>query len=251
MTRIAVIVPLPTHPQAALTVLQALASLPETPEHDVVLVDASGGTLADVLALVEGDVTVLPAPARGPASALALAATRTCADILAVLDEGALPQGDWLAPLIDALDRPGVAAATSLPGLHGLAARRDAVAALPTPAADLPAAALALAASGAVVPVPASAVGFAAPAPAAHGAPLELSIVIPTLDAGSERVRAAPRGPATTDVPHEVDPRPTTARRRRASPPRSTAVCAPRPRRYVVVMNDDVEAAARLVGAAA
>lgn len=251
MDRVAVIVPLPESESLALAALTALAQLPETPAHDVVLVDTSAGALDALLARVEGDVQVLRAKdAAGPVAAFALGAANTDHEILAVLGVDARPQGDWLAPLLTGLQTTGTVAVTSAvsgaDGVHALAVRRDELAqAAPQTlsAPDLTAFALALAARGAVKPVPASVVTIDVP-PVVYGdphRPLELSIVIPTLEATSERVRGCLNAiAANTTVAHEVIVMHNGPTPQGFAAPVNAGIRAARAP-YVVVMNDDVE----------
>jgi GT2 family glycosyltransferase len=246
--RIAVVVPLPVHPDRALAMLQAVAGLAATPEHDVILVDTSAGALDALLARAVGDVEVLrPAGAPGPAEALILAAQRAGAEILAVLAPDARPTEGWLAGLAEALDDPAVVAATSgaadgTPGIHGLAARR---AHLPRAASsdDLRDLALDLAGRGPVRRARASTVAVdASPiAERVFGATPELSIVIPTLAPRSERVQRCLRAiEATVEVPHEVLLMHNGAAPQGFAGPVNAGLRAARGS-YMVVMNDDVE----------
>lgn len=251
MDRVAVIVPLPEGESQALAALTALAHLPETPAHDVVLVDTSAGALDALLARVQGDVQVLRATEpTGVVAAFALGAAHTDHDVLAVLSVDARPQGDWLAPLVAATAQPSVAAATSAvsgaDGVHALAVTRTQLAAAGAhalAAADLTGLALALAAHGAVRPVPHSIVTLDVP-PVVYGdphRPLELSIVIPTLEATSERVRGCLLAiAANTTVAHEVIVMHNGPTPQGFAAPVNAGIRAARAP-YVVVMNDDVE----------
>ena len=165
------------------------------------------------------------------------------------------PAPGWLAALCEALDDPSLGLATSAtagdrrhPGGRLVAGRvrgRLRPSACRTCPTALPGAlALALAERGGrAITVPAASVAAPAPAPVARGTPgatPELTVVIPTLDAGVRRVRACIAA---------VQARPTSARDRdhRQREP-SAGVRLPGQRRtacgadaLVVVMNDDVE----------
>ena len=243
---VAVAIPLPARPDEALACLQAVAALPEVPAHDVVLLDASAGQLDALLARVDGDVTVVRSPEEGgPAAALRHAAEAGTHTVLAVLDEGIVPQGNWLAPLVAELDDPAAAGATSVlrggaPGVRALAVRRSA---LPrTIAGPLETLALAAAAHGAVRPASMSVVApLPRRTPVDPGSPLELSIVIPTLDAGSPRMAACVAAIAeATDAAHEIVVVHNGAPAQGFSAPVNSGLRAARAP-YVVVMNDDVE----------
>jgi hypothetical protein len=250
MDRISVVVPLPNEPSRALSVLEALATLGEEPAHDVVLVDDSDGALNDLLAFVEGDVTVVRSPgAIDDGDALRLALDRVRPGVVAMLARGIAPARGWLGPLVAALDLPAVAATTSAGPDTGHAVPALAARTADLGSArgdDLAAVALCLAAGGAVRPVPASVTTLAAgpSGPRARSVPgqaLELSIVIPTLDASSDRARRALRAiERATDAPHEIVLVHNGAPPQGFSPPVNAGLRATRAP-YVVVMNDDVE----------
>jgi GT2 family glycosyltransferase len=258
--RASVVACLPPGPAAALRTLEGLAGQPELPEHEVVLVDDDAPALGPLLARVEGDVEVVRLPRRsGTAAAFRAGVDRAGGEILVLLAPGAIPAPGFLAPLLDALADPGVAvAATSAsggPDAHpaealALAVRRDdleAAGGVPAVAAGevvLPALALALASRGAVRTAAGSIVAPDAGAPRARGEldrPLELSIVIPTLDAGAERVRGCVRALQTaTEAAHEIIVLDNGAPPQGYSAPVNAGLRAARGR-YAVVLNDDVE----------
>ena len=257
--RASVVACLPPDPAGALRTLEGLASQPAEPEHEVVLVDDDAPALAPLLARVEGDVEVVRLARRsGVAAALRAGAERARGDVLVLLAPGAVPAPGFLAPLLDALADPGVAAATSAVAGRAqthpaealaLAVRRadlDAAGGVPEAAraVALAALALALAPRGSVVAVPGSVAGVAAEPPRARGEldrPVELSIVIPTLDAASERVRGCVRAlQASTDVAHEIVVLDNGSPPQGYSAPVNAGLRAARGR-YMVVLNDDVE----------
>jgi GT2 family glycosyltransferase len=259
--RPSVIVTLPHDPATALRCLEGLADQPELPEHDIVLVADDAPALAPLLSRVEGDVEVVRLPGRASAAAAVRAGlARATGEVLAVLAAGAVPARGWLAPLVARLSDPSVAVAC--PALAGAGAGDPSpaqAAAIAVRRADLEAAggvpdvadavlvaalALALAGRGAVVTVPESSVAVPGEAPRARGEldrPVELSVVIPTLDATSERIAACIRAVrATTDVAHEIVVLDNGAPPQGYAAPVNAGLRAARGR-YAVVLNDDVE----------
>ena len=216
------VVALPADPAAALRCLEALAAQPEEPAHEIVLVDDDAPALAPLLSRVEGDVELVRLPHRsGLTAALRAGAERTGADTLVLLRPGATPAPGFLAPLLATL--AGGAPVATADG--AVAVRRDAL--------EVALAAIGLADAGAVVEVPR--------ARGAIGETVELSIIIPTLDAASERVRACLRAiQASTDVPHEVVLVDNGHPPQGFSAPVNAGLRAARGR-YAVVLNDDVE----------
>jgi len=244
----------------ALRSLTALAALPEHPEHEVVVVDDAAPGAEDVLGLLEGDVAVVRTGRRvGFARAAQLGAERATGDALVVLRAPTEPVGDFLTPLLAALADPAVAVAVPAtegrPAAHPAAAhavavrRADLAAAGGVPAVPdaltVAAVALALAPRREVRTVRAGLVADPDAAPVrcgGHlGAPVELTVVIPTLDATSERVRRCIAAiAACTPVPHEVVVVHNGAPPQGFSAPVNAGLRAMRGR-YAVVMNDDVE----------
>ena len=232
MARASVVACLPPDPAAALRTLEGLASQPEEPAHDIVLVDDDAPALATLLARVEGDVEVVRMPQRaGVAAALRAGVERAPGDVLVLLLPGAVPTPGFLAPLLDRLADPAVTVATSGPGGPGgpadalaIAVRRETL--------------------DAVLAVPGSVVERAADAPRARSEldrPIELSVVIPTLDATSDRIRACVRAiQATTDAAHEIVVLDNGSPPQGFSAPVNAGLRAARGR-YAVVLNDDVE----------
>jgi GT2 family glycosyltransferase len=248
--------------EQALRCLTSVASLdPDQPAHEVVVVDDASVGLEALLARLDGDVTVVRSPRR---EGFAAAATRGLAhcrgDVVVALRGAPEVAPGFLAPLVGALADPEVAAVTpvtvSAPqeppvAAHAIAMRRAGVDALPSAPAGLEVAALCaeLARRGRVEPCPASAV--AAPGRRTGGArrpidpddpeTVEVTIVIPTLDAAGERVRACvAAAQATTEAPHEIVVVDNGAPPQGFTAPVNAGLRAARGR-YMVVLNDDVE----------
>ena len=258
------LVPLPPAPTVALACLEAISELAPEPRHEVVLVDSSCGVLDELLARVEGEVTIVRADRRaGLAAAIDEGLERVESAFVVLLPQGALPTPGALAALHGALSDPGVAVATAvLPGETGFApAAAPALATRTTPlraaslagllrapdAVVLAAVCAALAPEGAVVPVagavvhPADGRSAAARGVWQYGADPEVSIVIPTLDAAGDRTRACVRAlQAHTDAAHEIVIVDNGAPPQGFTAPVNSGIRAARGR-YVVVCNDDVE----------
>jgi GT2 family glycosyltransferase len=236
--------------EQALRCFSSLAALPESPEHEVVIVDNASVGLEELLGKLSGDVAVVRSDARvGFGEAVALGAARARADVIVMLRGAPEVGSDWLRPLLARLSRAGAAASVTVGreelhpvAAHALAVRKER---LPFPAAPegLELAALCAAAGAESVPEsivypPSARTGGARRAP---GEDPELTVVIPTLDVTSERVRRCAASVHTaTDVAHELvlvdngaPPQgftaPVNAGLRASSAP------------YAVVMNDDVE----------
>jgi GT2 family glycosyltransferase len=256
--RASILVPLSCGPERAIRCLEAIASQPAQPTFEVIVVCDAAPWLEPLLGRLDGDVTVVRSerPA-GRTGAVALALTRATAPLCAVLDDAAIAGPGWLAPLLSLLENPSVGTAyvpSQAPGpaspLDACAAAwrteqaRAVVEALPAHAAPVAALALALAQDGlrsAAGPAgaarrPALAAGRHAPATTP-----ELTVVIPTLDATSDRMRrclTAVR--ACTGSPHEVVVVDNGTPAQGFSGPVNAGLrAADSP--YVVVMNDDVE----------
>jgi hypothetical protein len=185
-----------------------------------------------------------------------LGADRARGEIVVALRDGAVPAPGWLSSLSAALADPVVGLAASVadgdPATPLLAARAAAVRAADVPAADWPQVgdehligtlALSLAHAGKrAVTVAASSVR-AAPRAVRHapGQDCELTVVIPTLDACSERVRRSLAAiAAATDAAHQIVIVDNGSPPQGFSGPVNAGVRAARTP-YVVVMNDDVE----------
>ncbi len=259
MPLVSIVVPLRCGPQAALHCLEGVAAQGEDPAFEVIVVDDASVGLEDLLARLDGDVQIVRSPQRvGWAGALRLGAQRARGEIIVALRDAAVPGSGWLAPLAGALADPRVGLAASVvdgdPATALFAAPALAVRAADLETEGWPAAAdeqlvaalaLQLAASGGrrAITVPASSVSRARPAAGAlaPGSPTEVTIVIPTLDAGTERVRrclAAIR--QATSAAHEIVIVDNGSPPQGFAGPVNAGVRAARTP-YVVVMNDDVE----------
>ncbi len=259
--RASILIVLDGGPEQALRCLASVAALDGSqPEHEVVIVDDASVGLEALLTRVEGDVELIRCPRReGFAAAATRGMARCRGDVVVALRGAPEVAPTFLAPLVTALADPAVAGATPITvgaelapavAAHAIALRRDALTCLPAAPAGLEVAAACaeLARAGDVVPCPASALvapgnrtGGARrhPDPAAAG--IELSIVIPTLDAASERVRACiAAAQATTDVDHEIVVIDNGAPPQGFTAPVNAGLRAARGR-YAVVLNDDVE----------
>ncbi|HSC04566.1 MAG TPA: glycosyltransferase [Solirubrobacteraceae bacterium] len=247
-------------PAQALRCLEGIAGQPERPLHEIIIVDDASADLGELLDRLSGDVTVVRNDRRlGFAGSARRGAELARGEILVFLRDAAVPAAEWLAPLAAALADPGVGlAASATEGLAGqspVAAWSLAVRAADFRAAEMPdipeplvagALGVALAERGLrTLSVPASRV--AAPVARTRGARRpageapELTIVIPTLDAGAERVRSCIVAvKASTDVAHEIVIVDNGGAPQGFSAPVNAGVRAARGR-YVVVMNDDVE----------
>lgn len=262
---VSVIVPLPSSPPVALACLEGLATLPEEPVHEVVLVVDAGGVLDDLLVRVAGEVEVVRVDRRcGLDGAIAAGLQRVSAPLVAVLRDGAQVTPGWLAALHRVLaGDAGTAVVASVPAdgppraavaTLGLACRRAALAAavaageLEVPDELVMAAICTALGQRGGVAVATDAVVRRAETRSAqargtwkYGADPELTIVVPTLDATSERLRRCVGAlQAGTDAAHEiviVD---------NGSPPQGFAAPVNAGLRagrgtYLVVCNDDVE----------
>ena len=256
-----VVVHLQGGPEQALRCFESLAVLPPEPEHEVIVVDDASVGLEDLLARLEGDVNVISLPQRaGFAKSIERAATEAGGEVLVMLRGAPEVSHGWLAPLVAAVTRDGLAAAASVtagdPGAHLVAAhalavpleRLRALGGVPAAPEELAVAALCTAlasAGGRVAQVPASTLvapgrrmGAARRAP---GEDPELTIVIPTLDAASERVRACVSAiQRATAGPYEIVLVDNGAPPQGFTAPVNSGLRAARGD-YAVVMNDDVE----------
>lgn len=240
--------------------LLALAALDPQPEYEAIVVDDAAAGLEPLLGALEGDVEVIRNERReGLAASAVRAAELARSEVLVLLHGAPELEPGALGPLLEALADPELAAAAAaLPrnadvhpvATRALALRRADAASLDAtgapPELQLAALCAELAGGGrrietiaASVARPASA--RAVSARAEPGTPAELTIVIPTLDAASARVRACLAAIATaTEAPHQIvlvdngaPPQGFTA------PVNAGLRAALTP--YAVVMNDDVE----------
>ncbi|HEX2087716.1 MAG TPA: glycosyltransferase [Solirubrobacteraceae bacterium] len=233
--------------ERSLRCLAALASVPDDPRHEVVVVDDASADLAPVLARIEGGAEIVRLERRaGLAAAWRAGLERASGDVAVLLRPAAEVDPGFLKPLVDALD----AAPAAVPACHGVPSAADAVAA-PAAGLEVPAApdelvvAELLRGLGDVREVPASVVrgagGRTIGARRAPGEDVELSIVIPTLDATSDRVRSCVAAiHRTADAAHEIVVVDNGAPPQGFTAPVNAGLRAARGD-YVVVMNDDVE----------
>ena len=251
-----VVVHLQGGPEQALRCFESLAMLPPEPQHEVIVVDDASVGLESLLARLEGDVNVISLDRReGFARSMERAASEAGGEVLVMLRGAPEVAHGWLAPLVEAVTRGGTAAAASVtvgdPGTHlvsahALALPRERALSMPAVPDEHVFAALCLALDGRVEQVPASTLiapgtrmGAARRAP---GDDPELTIVIPTLDAASERVRACVSAihRATPEAPYELVLVDNGSPPQGFTAPVNSGLRAARGR-YAVVMNDDVE----------
>jgi len=259
-SKISIIVPLAGGPAQALRCLEGIAAQPDDPAHEIIIVDDASVGLETLLARLEGDVEVVRNDRRlGFALAAWRGAERATGETIVFLRDAAIPAPGWLGPLAAALEYPAVGLAASASAAEStqspvaawsFAIRRADLRAVGMP--DLPgplvagglAVALAerglraLTAPDSIVAAPGARMGGAR-RPA--GEAPELTIVIPTLDATSERVRTCLAAvQATTDAAHEIVIVDNGAPPQGFAAPVNAGLRAARTP-YVVVMNDDVE----------
>ena len=244
---VSVIVVLDGGAERSLRCLAALAAVPDHPPHEVVVVDDASADLGPVLARIEGGAEIVRLERRsGLAAAWRAGLERASGDVVVLLRAAAAVDPGFLAPLVAALST----AKAAVPACAGVPSAAAAVAA-PTHALRVPDApddlvvAELLRGLGAVEEVPASVVTVPGArtigARVAPGADVELSIVIPTLDATSDRVRACVAAiHGTTDAPHEIVIVDNGAPPQGFTAPVNSGLRAARGA-YAVVMNDDVE----------
>lgn len=258
--KVSIIVPLAGGPAQALRCFEGIAAQAEDPAHEIVVVDDASVGLEPLLSQLAGDVEVIRNERRlGLVRSVRRGAVHARGEILVFIRDAARPAPGWLAALAAALEDPAVALAASATAgdlsQSPVAAWSVAIRAADFGAAELPdlpghlvfgALALTLAApSRRAVTVSDSRVdgpgtrsgGARRPA----GEAPELTVVIPTLDAASERVRACIAAvQATTDVAHEIVIIDNGCPPQGFTSPVNAGVRAARTP-YVVVMNDDVE----------
>jgi GT2 family glycosyltransferase len=259
--KVSIIVPLAGGPAQALRCLQGIAAQTEDPAHEIIVVDDASVGLEPLLSQLAGDVDVLRNERRlGFASSARRGAEHARGETIVFIRDAAVPTPGWLVGLAAPLEDPAVAMAAS--ATDGADACQSPVAAwaVAVRTADLRATELpdlpghlvfgALAVSlaqrgGRVVTSPASTI--AAPGARTPGARRrageepELTVVIPTLDAASERVRACIAAvQATTEAAHEIVIIDNGSPPQGFASPVNAGVRAARTP-YLVVMNDDVE----------
>jgi GT2 family glycosyltransferase len=227
------------------------------PEHEVVVVDDASVGLESLLGRLEGDVEIVRTVRREGFAAAATRGLSRCAGDVVVLLQGAPEVSpSFLSPLVSALADPARAAVTAVTmqaphappvAAHAIAVRRAEVASLPAAPPGLEIAALCAerARAGTVDAIPASTVvrpgSRTAGARRDPGEPVELTVVVPTLDAASERVRRCVAAlQATTEAAHEIVIVDNGAPPQGFTAPVNAGIRAARTP-YVVVMNDDVQ----------
>ncbi|MBV9801639.1 MAG: glycosyltransferase [Solirubrobacterales bacterium] len=258
--KLSIIVPLSGGAAQALRCFEGIASQSDDPTHEIIVIDDASADLAPLLVRLEGDVELIRTERRlGFARAAMRGAERAGGEILVFLREAAVPAPGWLVPLAEALSDAavGFAASATTDGAtdNPVAAYSFAVRAADLEGAGIPdvpgplvagALSLSLAQRG-LRPLTAAQSRVAAPGARTGGARRpageepELTIVIPTLDAASERVRAciaAVQG--RTEAPHEIVIVDNGAPPQGFAAPVNAGLRAARTP-YVVVMNDDVE----------
>ena len=258
--RVSIIVPLSGAPAQALRCFQGIAAQPDDPPHEIVVVDDASAGLEPLFARLAGDVEVVRRRLRGGFAA-ALASGIECArgELLVCVRDAAAPAENWLAPLCAGLDDPTVGLVTSTtidaPQATPIAAFAVAVraadlrgTALPHTPDELLIGTLALAlgqrglrtvtAPASLLSAPGARTGGARRAP---GQAPELTIVIPTLDAASERVRRCISAvQSSTEAAHEIVIVDNGCPPQGFASPVNAGLRAARTP-YVAVMNDDVE----------
>ncbi len=247
-------VPLDGGPDQALRCFEGLAAQPETPTHEVIVVDDAAGGLRPLLDRLAGDVRVIRNERRlGFEGAARMGAEHARAPVTVVVRRGAVPGPGWLEPLVAALADPAVGLAAS--AAHPLQAwsvamrRAELLAMAPGGLEEslvIGGWALAAAQHGRrVVPVAASSIqppgARVASARRRPGEPPALTVVIPTLDAASERVRRCLAAlEVGTEEAHQIVLVDNGAPPQGFSAPVNAGLRAARTP-YLVVMNDDVE----------
>jgi GT2 family glycosyltransferase len=254
-SNISIIVPLSGGAAQALRCFEGIAIQPEEPAHEIIVVDDASADLEPLLSRLEGDVQVVRNDRRlGFAAAAMRGAERASGELLVFIRDGAVPAPGWLAPLAKALKESSVGFAASTAenpvAAWSFAVRAEDLKAVGMPDVPAPLVAGALALSLAergLQTRTAAASGVAAPGARTGGARRpageqpELTVVIPTLDATSERLRACVAAvQASTEAAHEIVIVDNGCPPQGFAAPDNAGLRAARTP-YVVVMNDDVE----------
>ena len=257
--RASVIVPIRGDLDQAWKCFLSLAQMAESPTHEIVVVDDGAVGLEVLLERLGGSVQVVETSGgAGFAASVNCGAAVASGDVLVILRDTPEVDAGWLGPLVEAIDDDVVLVGGVAGGQErahpvesaAVAIRRSiftAVGGCPQvqDRYALPALCAEAARHGRVgsirecVVMPASRM----PGPPRHerGAGPELSIVIPTLDAGGERVRSCLHAIAcTTAETHEVIVVDNGSSPQGYTAPVNAGIRAAAGR-YVVVMNDDVE----------
>ncbi len=112
--RVSVIVPVAGDLDRAWSCFESLARLPESPEHEIVVVDDGAPGLDLMLARLGGDVRCLRTGERsGFAAAANLGALGSESDVIVLLRDAPAVAEGWLSGLLDSLQREDVVAAAS------------------------------------------------------------------------------------------------------------------------------------------
>src|SRR6201996_6457179 len=232
MPAVSLIVHLEGGRERARRCLEALAGLADEPSFEAVIVDDASPDLGELLGGLSGDVEVLRRDRREGFLACAIAGAEAArSEVLVLLRDTPLLDANALAALVEALtdaECAGAAAidkntstegaALDVPLRHptatlALALRRQDMDALrgalgATAELELAAVCVELAGRGRALALPTAVVTPAHAAIAARrapGEPAELTIVVPTLDATSARVRSCLAAiAANTPAPHQV-----------------------------------------------
>src|SRR5436305_7768156 len=110
--RASVIVHLTGGPEQALRCFQSLATLPDEPEHEVIVVDDASTGLEDLLARLQGDVSIVTMERRsGFAGSINRALAEAHGDAIVMLRGAPEVAHGFLAPLVDAVTSGGLAGA--------------------------------------------------------------------------------------------------------------------------------------------
>lgn len=258
---VAIVVHLEDNREEAAGCLRAVAALNPVPEHETIVIDDATVGLVDLLDDLPANVRLLRNERReGLVTCAVRAAAQAGCEIVVLLRGAPELEPAALGPLVAALADPALAAvAASLPlrpdshpaCTHALALRREDAQGLARvvgamPGFELAAICMELASSGRRVTTASASVARparprASSARASLGDSPELTVVIPTLDAASERVRACVAAvQARTEAPHQIVLVDNGAPPRGFTAPVNgglRAVDTP----YAVVVNDDVE----------
>jgi GT2 family glycosyltransferase len=214
---VSIVVVLGDDPWGAMACLESLSELaPDSPPHEIVLVDNASLGLRATLAALEGDVQIVRLPER------------------VTVDE-ALRAGETVAggEIVICMPCPALLAPDALTAVGANAAGKDAAPACDTTGNGAARASLDILAHTTPPPAPLCRRG-----PGSE--PIEVSVVIPTLDAASDEVRQCLRAvQATIRVAHEIIVIDNGAPPQGFTAPVNAALRAARGR-HLVVMNDDV-----------
>ena len=237
---VSVILALDGGAERSLRCLAALASVPDDPPHEVVVVDDASADLEPVLARIEGGAKIVRLERRAGLAAALRAGARSApsGDVVVLLRGAAEVDPGFLTPLVAALDDARPAAVPRLRrrpvrrARRRAAPRRGAAASRAAPDELLVAELLRARRRRRARSRPASS---APPAPA-RSAPRQRARARTSSSRSSSRpstppaTASAPASPRSTARPtrRTRSSSSTTARRRRASPRRSTPACAPR-----------------------